>query len=329
MARILITGAAGFIGGHLYTKLKSEGHEVIGIDNFSHPSKNPVNKDIYIADIRAPNRGLAKKADWLVEGALAVQEYSLNNYIQWADIVYHLAAQIHVDKSIENPDETVNININGTLNILEACRKYNKKLVFASSSEVYGSSQTELMAETHPLDAQSPYAASKVGADRLCKAYVDTYGMDIAILRNFNTFGPYQNDGGEGKSYGAVIGIFTKSALRNEPLTVFGDGEQRRDYIYITDALKGYELASNYRGCLNIGSGQTVSINELAEKIIHFTKSKSNVIHIAARAGEVRRLCADISLARTLGFRPETDFDKHLEEYIQWYTRTQELAQVQ
>ena len=295
--RILVTGAAGFIGSHLYQKLKSEGHEVIGIDNFSHASKNPVINEISYYDIRN----------------------DLSEIIKNVDIVYHLAAQIHVDKSIENPQETIDINVNGTLNILEACRKYKKKLVFASSSEVYGTSQKEYMDETHPLDAQSPYAASKVAGDRLCKAYSDTYGMDISILRNFNTFGPFQNDGGEGKSYGAVIGIFTRAALRDEPIRIFGDGEQRRDYIYITDALKGYEIAAKNRGVLNIGSGETISINELAKKIKEITKSDSEIIYIDARPGEVRRLCAGIGLARSLGFNPETNFEKDLSEYIAWY----------
>lgn len=306
--KILITGAAGFLGSHLYSKLKKEGHEIVGIDNFSHASKNPVNKEIWTRDIR-DEKNYATSA-W--GGGI----YSL---VEWADIVYHLAAQIHVDKSIGDPQETIDINVNGTLNILEACRKYGKKLVFASSSEVYGTSQSEFMSESHPLDAQSPYAASKVAGDRLCKSYIDTYGMDIAILRNFNTFGPYQNDGGEGKSYGAVIGIFTKAALRGEPIRIFGDGEQRRDYIYVTDALKGYEIASRYTGVLNIGSGTTVSINEIAEKIIKLTNSKSEIIHVDSRPGEVQRLCADITRAKSLGFSPETNFDVCLKAYIDWF----------
>ncbi len=307
--KILITGAAGFIGGHLYSKLKSEGHDVAGIDDYSHPSKNPIPRTSY--DL--PLNGIRRKD---------IRDDCIWGDVKWADVVYHLAAQIHVDKSISHPQETVDVNVNGTLNILEACRKYRKKLVFASTSEVYGTSQTDYMAETHPLDAQSPYAASKVAGDRLCKAYIDTYGLDICILRNFNTFGPYQNDGGEGSSYGAVIGIFTRAALRNEPIRIFGDGEQRRDYMYITDAIKGYEIASRYTGVLNIGSGQTVSINELAKKIIAITGSSSEIVHVDPRPGEVNRLCAGIDLARTLGFTPETDFDKHLKDYIDWYKAT-------
>ena len=304
--RVLITGAAGFIGSHLYQKLKSENNEVIGIDNFSHASKNPINNEILRADILNHKK-------------------TIDKFISESDIVYHLAAQIHVDKSIKHPKQTIETNVLGTSNILESCRKHGKKLVFASSSEVYGTSQTEQMGENHPLDAQSPYGASKIAGDRLCKSYIDTYGMDIAILRSFNTFGPYQDSGSEGRSYGAVIGIFTLQALTGEPITIFGDGEQRRDYMYIQDALRGYELASNYRGVINIGSGCDISINYLAEKIIALTGSKSEIKHINPRPGEVMRLCADITKARSLGFNGETDFDKHLAEYIAWHKENYDL----
>lgn len=312
--KCLITGSAGFLGSHLYQKLKSEGHEVIGIDNFSHASKNPINREVVKMFGEDINGQIIPYCD-------ADVRYSewMDREIPQVDIVYHLAAQIHVDKSIENPQETVDTNINGTLNILEACRKYRKRLIFASSSEVYGTAQTIPMAETHPLDAQSPYAASKVAGDRLCKAYIDTYGMEICILRNFNTFGPYQSDGGEGSSYGAVIGIFTRAALRNEPIRIFGDGTQRRDYMYITDALKGYEIASKYTGVLNIGSGVSYSINEIAQKIKDITQSSSEIIHVEPRPGEVQCLCADITRARSLGFEPTTNFYKNLEQYIDWY----------
>jgi len=297
--KILITGAAGFIGSHLFEKFRKQGgHEVIGIDDFSHPSKNPVRAFVGSEDVR--------DKDFIPQA------------VKWADVVYHLAAQIHVDKSIKNPEDTIDRNVLGTLNILEACRKFKKKLIFASSSEVYGTSQTEFMSENHPLDGQSPYAASKIAGDRLCKAYIDTYKMDIAILRNFNTFGPYQNDGEEGKSYGAVIGIFTRAALQNKPITIFGDGGQQRDYMYITDALRGYELAFGYTGPLNIGTGQTISINELAEMIIELTNSKSKIVYVEPRPGEVQRLCADITRAKSLGFEPETDFKKHLAKYVAW-----------
>lgn len=296
--KVLITGAAGFIGSHLYNKLKNDGHEVIGIDNWFHSCNHPIAKEVKHGDIL--NIGL------------------IDELVKWSDVVYHLAAQIHVDRSIEYPHETIEINVIGTLNILEAVRKYDKKMVFASSSEVYGSSQADYMDESHLLDAQSPYAASKVAGDRLCKSYNDTYGTKVAILRNFNTFGEHQAD----DSYGGVIAIFTRKALAGEPLNIFGSGQQERDYMSVADAIKGYELCIEkelWGKPINIGTGKTIEIQEIAEMIKDITKSKSEIVNIEPRPGEVQRLCADISLAKSMGFVPETDFKKDLEKYINWY----------
>lgn len=297
--RILITGAAGFIGSHLFDYFEKQGHQVIGIDNFSHPSKHPIVKRVGYGDVRYPA--------------------TIFELVKEVDTVYHLASQIHVDKSIHYPHETVDINVGGTLNVLEACRKYGKKLIFASSSEVYGTAQTEFIDEKHQLDVQSPYAASKVAGDRLCWAYNETYGMDVSILRNFNTWGPYQADGGEGSSYGAVIGIFTRQALAGQPLTVFGDGLQERDYIWIDDAIEGYKLASKIKGVINIGTGKTIKILDLAKKVIEITGSKSEIVHLDSRPGEVMRLCANINKAKGLGFISKTNFDENLRQYIDWY----------
>jgi len=296
--RIFITGAAGFIGTHLWKYLEDKGHEVKGIDNFSHDCKAKNDKVKY-ADVR--------------------YYHDIENYVKWCDCVMHLAAQIHVDKSISNPQETLDINITGTLNILEAVRKYNKQMVFASSSEVYGTAQDAIMNERHQLDAQSPYAASKVAGDRLCKSYYDTYGTRVIILRNFNTFGEYQND----TSYGGVIAIFTKNALRGENLNVFGSGNQQRDYMYVLDAVRGYEFCMEstelFGRAVNIGTGRTITIKTLANIIIKLTKSKSEVKHVKARAGEVERLCSDNKLAESLGFTSKTDFEKDLQKYVNWY----------
>jgi len=299
MAKVFITGSAGFIASHLWDYLRERGHSVEGIDNFSHACRHPENHRVSYGDIR--------------------YYQDVEKYIKWADIVIHCAAQIHVDKSITNPQETIDVNVSGTLNILEAVRKYDKRLVFASSSEVYGTSQTEAMDELHPLDGQSPYAASKTAGDRLCKAYFDTYGTKITVLRNFNTFGKYQND----TSYGGVIAIFTRRALNNEDIVVFGDGTQSRDYMDIKDALRGYELCmseDNLIGeTINVGTGKTITINEVAEIIKKLTKSKSKIVHANSRPGEVMRLCADITRAKENGFEPQTDFEKDINDYVQWY----------
>ena len=300
MSKILITGAAGFIGSHLYEKLKKN-NEVIGIDNFFHSSTHPLTKEVRYCDVR--------------------YYQDIEKFIDWADVVFHLAAQIHVDRSLISPIETTDININGTLNVLEAVHKYGKKMVFASSSEVYGTAQKSFIDEKHPLDAQSPYAASKVAGDRYCKAYYDSFGTQVAILRNFNTFGPYQAD----DSYGGVIAIFTRKALLGEPLVVYGDGEQERDYMSVQDAVGGYEFCIQeelWGQPINIGTGKTVTINELALKIKKLTKSKSKIIHGEPRPGEVRCLRADTTFATDKGFKIKTKFDDNLKEYVQWYKDT-------
>src|SRR3990167_2697872 len=186
-----ILGAAGFIGHHLKKRLKSKGHQVIGIDNFQWST---------VEDSEVENVDVRNKVE-------------IDHLIQQVDVVCHLAAQISVDKSIANPQETIDINVNGTLNVLEACVRHKKKLVFASSSEVYGSSKTGFMSESHPLDAQSVYGASKIMGDRLCKAYYDTHDLDVSVLRSFNTFGPGQRF----DSYGGAIAIFVDRVYRGYP----------------------------------------------------------------------------------------------------------------
>lgn len=292
--RVLILGNCGFIGSHLQEFLEQKGYEVLGLDNKRWSTRDMHNT--VIADILdAP----------IVDFCVAQ-----------VDEVFLLSAQINVDLANENPQETMDINVQGALNVLEACRKHKKRLVFASTSEVYGSSQAEYMDESHPLDAQGIYAASKVAGDRLCKAYVDAYGMDVKILRNFNTFGPWQR----WDSYGGVIAKFTDNALKGKAPVIYGDGTQQRDYMWIDDAVRAYELIME-KGKpgqpVNFGTGKTVSVNEIAHLICELTGCP-DPIYTAPRPGEVQRLCANISQARALGFEPMTDFRKHLTEYVQW-----------
>lgn len=294
MSNILITGNCGFIGSHLYQRLTEKGHSVVGIDNLSHACGNKVPTEY--CDVR--------------------DFHGLLPYFSNCDVVFHLAAEISVDKSIDSPEITIATNVLGTQNILELARRFGIKVVFASSSEIYGSSKTEYMNESHPLDAQSPYAASKVAGDRLCYAYQRTFGLNVNIVRNFNTFGPYQAD----DSYGGVIAKFTKAALAGEPLEIYGNGRQERDYMWIDDAVQAYEMALDqlFYQPVNFGSGKTISIINLATMIVDLCKSKSDIKFIFPRKGEVQRLCADISRAKIIGFNPTTDFQKHLGEYILW-----------
>lgn len=293
MASYLVTGGAGFIGSHLCRKLESLGHKVVSLDNMMHPCENPYESKF--ADVR--------------------YSQDIAQYFKGTDVCFHLAAQISVDRSIHSPQETIDVNINGTLNILELCRKHDIKLVFASTSEVYGTAQKPKMDEDHPLDAQSPYGASKAAADRLCKSYIDTYGMDIAILRNFNTFGPCQND----DSYGGVIARFTKAALAGEDLNIFGSGEQERDYMWVDDAVNAYLKVVSQKGVFNAGSGTTIKVNRIAHLIKEHLKSKSRIVHVKARPGEVQRLCCDAGKIKKLGWSPKTSIEEGIKKYVDYY----------
>jgi len=293
MANYLVTGGAGFIGSHLSRKLEGLGHRVVSLDNFMHPCENP--HDSKFADVR--------------------YSQDMSQYFKGCDACFHLAAQISVDRSIHSPQETIDINVNGTLNILELCKKHGVKLVFASTSEVYGTSQAKKMSEDHPLDAQSPYGASKVAADRLCKSYIDTYGMKIVILRNFNTFGPYQND----DSYGGVIARFTKHALNGEDLNIFGSGKQERDYMWVDDAVDAYIKLVNQAGVYNAGSGSTITVNRIAQIIKEESGSKSRIVHGKPRPGEVQRLCCDSGKIKKLGWRPRISIESGIRKYVDFY----------
>lgn len=288
--KILITGAAGFIGSHLGNRLVALGHQVFGVDDLSHPCKQVRDFPIRTVDFME-----------------AVREE------EW-DAIYHLAAHINVDESVDRPDLYMENNAMGTLRLLEHLRatKNNTHLIFASSAEVYGSARMAFMAEDHPLDPISPYAVSKLAAEQLCKNYAQLYGMDITVIRNFNTFGEFQNDG----LYGGVIAKFKAQALRGEDLTVYGSGEQSRDYMHISQAVAGYVLALNTKLPLivNFGSGYERKIIDIANIISNVLGV--GVIHVEPRPSEVMRLQADISRAKQYGYKPETDFWEKLNNFL-------------
>jgi len=308
--KILITGGAGFIGSHLCDKYTAEGHTVLCLDNFM--SGNLMNVR-HLLDYRNFK---------LIKGDVRDLDL-LEKVMRDVDAVLHLAAQIHVDRSYIEPKLTYEVNVMGTQNILEVARLYDaKRVIYASTSEVYGSAQHVPIDEKHPLNAPHPYGASKIAADRMCHAYIQTYGMDIAILRLFNTFGPRQRDIG----YGGVISIFTRRVLNNVSPIIYGDGLQTRDYTYIDDAVRAYDLALNHNEPItepiNFGSGREVSILDLANMIIEFCGKRGSMkpIHVEPRIGEVKRLIADTTKAqKLLGWESKYNFEDGLKEFVQWY----------
>jgi UDP-glucose 4-epimerase len=307
--KMLITGGAGFIGSYLCEKYTKEEYTVLCLDNFL--SGNLLNVR-HLLDYRNFK---------LIKGD--VRDFDLlERIIRDVDIVFHLAAQIHVDRSYVEPRLTYEINVMGTQNVLEVARIYDvKKVIHTSTSEVYGSAQYVPIDEKHPLDAPHPYGASKIAADRMCNAYVQTYGMDISIPRFFNIFGPRQRDIG----YGGVISIFTRRVLNNIPPVIYGDGRQTRDYTYIEDAIRAFDLVLNHKSRLepiNIGSGKEVSIIDLANMIIDLCGKKGEIkpVHVEPRIGEVKQLIADARKAKKiLKWEPKYDLKEGLKAFIQWY----------
>ena len=308
--KILITGGAGFIGSHLCEKYTLEGHTVLCLDNFMSGDLGNI-------------RGLLNYRDFkLINGDVRDVDL-LEKIVRDVDAIIHLAAQIHVDRSILEPKLTYDVNIFGTLNILELARRYDvSKVIHTSTSEVYGSAQYVPMDENHPLDAPHPYGASKVAADRMCNAYIQTYGVNVCVMRPFNTFGPRQKDTG----YGGVISIFVKRSLNGTPPIIYGDGMQTRDYTYVKDLARAYDLILKYkkpiREPINFGTGREIRIIDLANNIIGLCSKKGRIkpVHVAPRPGEVGRLVADYSKAKKLlGWEPEYTFEKGLIEFIKWY----------
>ena len=307
--KILITGGAGFIGSHLCEKYTKNGDTVLCLDNFMNGNLMNIRHLLNYRNFK------------LINGD--IRDFDLlEKIVRDVDAVFHLAAQIHVDRSIIEPKLTYEINVLGTQNILEVARMYDvEKVINASTSEVYGSAQYAPMDENHPLNAPHPYGASKIAADRMCYAYIETYGMNICIMRPFNLYGPRQKDSG----YGGAISLFTKRVLSNTPPIIYGNGEQTRDYTYIADIVEAYDFILNnkpIREPINFGTGKEIKIIDLANKIIELCGKTGKIkpVHVEQRPGEVKRLVADISKAKELlGWMPKYTITDGLKEFIDWY----------
>ena len=308
--KLLITGGAGFIGSSLCEKYVKEGHTVICMDNFLSGSLTNIKHLLDFQNFK------------LVKGDIRNSDL-LDRVVKDVDFIFNLAAQIHVDRSYVEPKLTFDINIMGTQNVLEMARLYDvKKIIHASSSEVYGSAMNVPIDENHPLNAPHPYGASKIAADRLCYAYAKTYGLNVVIPRMFNVYGPRQKSVG----YGGVISIFTRRILSNFPPIVYGDGLQTRDYTHIDYVVRAYDLLFKYNKKLpepiNFGSGKEISILDLANLIIELSGKKGSLkpVNVSPRIGEVDRLIANAGKANEiLEWTPKISIREGLNTFIQQY----------
>ena len=288
----LITGGAGFIGSHIAKRLVSDGARVRVVDNLS-------------TGLIERLQDCAGSIEF-IRGDLADVRVS-DDVVQGVDYVLHQAAIPSVQRSVADPLTTNRANITATLNLLESCRKAKvRRLAFAASSSAYGDTEVLPKTEQMPPNPLSPYALQKLVGEHYCKLYYQLYGFETVCLRYFNVFGPGQDPHSE---YSAVIPRFISAMLANKPVTIYGDGEQSRDFTYVENVVEANLMAlraSQAPGNVcNIGCGERITLNALARLLEEIIGTKANVQYAAAKPGDVRHSLADITLARTfLSYEP-------------------------
>ncbi len=298
--RILVTGGAGFIGSHLVRALVMSGHSLRVFDNLSTGSLDNLKDVISFIEF--------------VKGDIRDFE-SVENAVKGVDIVVHLAALIDVAESISKPDLYFDVNVKGTYNVAKASKNVSA-FVFASSSAVYGEAFEIPISENHPLSPKSPYAASKIAGEAFVSTFANMHGYRHVILRFFNVYGPKQS-----KAYAGVVIEFIKRVSKGEPPIIFGDGEQTRDFVYVSDAVDAIMLAirnENAKGVYNIGSGTATTINNLAKLVLKLMgKENLKPIYTSPRPGDIKHSVADITKAmKELGYRPNTKLENGLKQLI-------------
>jgi len=283
--KCIVTGGAGFIGSHLTDRLLRDGHEVIVIDDFSTGRE----ENLY---------GAAKKRGLLKIDLLDITDVKIRSLFQGIDWVFHLAGKADIVPSIEKPADYYNTNVTGTLNILEACRTYGvKKLVYASSSSIYGNKAKVPTKETYKPNPKYPYALTKYLGEQLVMHYGQVYRLPVVSLRLFSVYGPRSRTSG---AYGAVMGVFLAQKANGMPFTRVGDGTQRRDFTYVSDVVDAFILgtrSSVTNEVINIGYGLPQSVNSL---IFALSGLEAQVTQLPKRPGEPISTWADISKARKL-----------------------------
>jgi UDP-glucose 4-epimerase len=305
--KYLVTGGAGFIGSHIATALVERGDEVRVFDNLSSGSRMNL-------------AHLGPQVE-LVEGDL-LDAAAVARAVEGVGVIFHEAALASVPRSVDKPLDTHAVCVTGTLHLLEAARKAGvRRLVFAGSSSVYGNQPAMSKRETDVLSPLSPYAAAKMAGEAYCHSFTAVYGLETVVLRYFNVFGPRQDPNSE---YSAVIPKFVALMLRGKRPTVFGDGQQSRDFTYVEDVVRGNLLAAESPNAVgrvfNIACGRQQSLLQLIDSINAALGTSIEPEFAPPRAGDVRESLADISAAReALGYESQVDFDEGLRRSIEYY----------
>jgi len=316
MTNILVTGGAGFIGSHFCECLLRDGHHVICFDNFD----SFYDPNIKIKNVEEIRKKFPDQFE-LITGDIRNQEHLAEIFKKTrVDLIAHLAARAGVRPSIAQPLLYQDVNIRGTMVLLEVCKEYGiKDFIFASSSSVYGESQrVPFSEEDFNLKPISPYGVSKRAGELLCYSYHHLYGMNIACLRIFTAYGPRQRPE-------MAIHKFTRLVDQGKKIPMFGDGSSQRDYTYIEDLIEGIRAVIHHpRGfeIYNLGESQTTSLKELIRLIEEALGKKANVEVLEPQPGDVSITYADISKARRmLGYQPKVKMEEGIKQFVQWYNR--------
>lgn len=301
--KVIVTGGAGFIGSNLVKALICKGAQVTVIDNLISGYKDNLKPFLDINFVEGDVRDAAL----------------LDRIMSGVQVIYHLAASVGNKRSIDNPLLDADINVMGTLQVLEAARRHKvKKIIVSSSAGIFGELKELPIKETHPIDPRTPYASSKLYAEKVALAYSEIHGMEVVCLRYFNVYGPNQRF----DAYGNVIPIFVFKMLNGEILSIYGDGEQTRDFVNVKDVVQANIKSAEtpgLSGAFNIASGTQVSVNHLINRLKAISGIDPILNYTAPRLGDVRDSLADISAARTmLKYNPEISFEEGLVEYVNW-----------
>jgi nucleoside-diphosphate-sugar epimerase len=302
--RALVTGGAGFIGSHLVERLLGEGHEARAFDNLTTGKRENLahlpSAELVVGDIRDPE--------------------ALGRAMEGCDVVFHQAAIVSVPYSIEHPQESLDVNLRGTLNVLEAARRAKtRRIVMASSAAVYGEDPELPKRESMTPSPISPYGLEKLASEQYLSIWSKLFGVETVALRYFNVFGPRQDPS---SAYSGVISVFVDRILRGAPLTIFGDGEQFRDFVYIANVVDANMLAATRAGvsgrAYNVGCGARTSLNALGQMLGRIACVAVAPRHEAPRAGDIRESIADISRAREeLGYAPKISVEEGLVRLVE------------
>ena len=315
MKKVVVTGGAGFIGSHLAEELVRRGYCVTILDDLSTGKSENME-----SLLSSPSPSLAEGEESpgdaeFVLGSIADLDL-LQRLFRGAYYVFHQAAIPSVPRSIDAPLDSHEVNATGTLNVLLAARDNGvKKVIYASSSSVYGDTPHLPKREDMPPHPQSPYAVAKLSGEYYCTVFQQIYGLPTVCLRYFNVYGPRQDPD---SAYAAVIPRFISMVARAIPPPIFGDGEQTRDFTVVKDVVEANILAaqSSASGIFNIGAGKRITVNQLASLIINITGKDTKPVHRDARPGDIGHSLADVTRARAFGYHPKYDIEEGLKETI-------------